>query len=243
MLALALLFAGCLDYEPPPPPPPPPGADQRPEISFVPPGGASDDAGPGGPPKVRDLRIEPTAPTTTDDLRALLTVVDRDSPNPDVDYVWILNGQERPDLATDVLPADTHRKGDTVAVKVIVDDGESTVEEVSQTLTIRNSAPQFVGDPGASGQVDGLMVKATDVDEDPLTWTLSGQPAGMSFDKTRGMLSYRGSPEEEGGDYEVKLTVEDGDGGKAEWTMKLTVAPGSAAVERKKKQEEAAAGG
>lgn len=215
----------------------------RPEISFIPPGGASVDDGPGGPPKVRDLRIEPAAPKTTDELRATLTVVDRDSPNPDVDYVWILNGQERPDMATEVLQADQHKKGDTVAVKVIVSDGESTVEEVSDTITILNSSPEFVGDPTASGKIDGLMVKATDADGDPLTWTLSGQPAGMTFDKTRGMLSYQGSVDEEGGEYEVKLTVEDGDGGRTEWTMKLTVSPGSAALERKKKEQEAATGG
>ena len=241
MLALALLFAGCLEYEAPPPPPPPPGADERTDISLIPPGGASADQGAGGAPRIREVAITPGKPMTTDDLRAGATVVDRDSPNPDIDYVWILNGQERPDLTTEVLPADLHRKGDTVAVKVIANDGESTVEQVSDTLTILNSPPQFVGDPNASGQVDGVTVKATDPDQDPLTWTLSGQPPGMSFDKTRGLLTYTSTKEAEGGDYQVKLTVEDGDGGKAEWSFDLSVSPGSEAVERKKKEAEAAA--
>ena len=158
MLVLSLLFAGCLDYEAPPPPPPPPGAQERPEISMIPPGGDLDGVAPAGPPVIRKVEIAPDRPTVLQPLRVVAEAEDRDTQKLDYDYRWILNGQERPDLTTEELPADTFTKGDRVSVKVVVSDGEHEVEKVSSEVTIKNSPPEFVGDPRLAGQLDGIVV-------------------------------------------------------------------------------------
>ncbi len=230
----AALLTACLSYEPPPPPPPPPGAPQPgEEMSFIPPGAAVEVAGTRSSSKITAIDIEPTNATTSDDLRASATVKNAEVVDLRVRYTWILNGQERPDLSGPVLSSRHTKKGDLVAVKATVDDGQREVSEQTGALKIRNSPPEFEKDPRGVGNPHGHVVRARDADGDPLRYRLEGAPAGMRIDPTSGRIEYQGSETEKGGTYQVSVIVEDGDGGKATWTFSTTVTPGMTAEESK----------
>ncbi len=234
-LGLLLTLSGCLDYEPTPPPPPPGVTPPSEEMSLIPPGGAVDVRPSNSPASITEVDIQPRKASARDDLLARSAVVDRDNQDVQVRYTWILNGQERPDLAGSSLERKHIKKGDRVAVKVVANDGDNEVEQRSGELTILNSAPEFVGDPRLASSIDGTVVKAEDFDGDEIRYRIEGAPAGMSIDPRLGRISYQGSETEKGGDYEVSVTADDGDGGTAVWTFKVAVSPGMTAEEAKAK--------
>jgi hypothetical protein len=234
---LILLFSlvACFDYQPPPPPPPPGVRPPAEEISLIPPGGAVDVRPSNSAARITEVDIQPRKASARDDLLASSTVSDRDDQDVQVRYTWILNGQERPDLTGPSLERRHIKKGDRVAVKVTADDGEDQVEERSGELTILNSPPEFVGDPRLAASIEGTVVKAEDFDGDEIRFRMEGAPAGMSIDPRLGRIAYQGSETEKGGDYEVSVIADDGDGGTAVWTFKVAISPGMTAEEAKAK--------
>ena len=208
---------------------------------MIPPGAAPDGDVPNAAPRIRTIDLAPTRPTTRDPVQVRASAEDLDQDNLDTDYLWVINGQERPDLSTSLLGADHYDKGDKLQVRVTVSDGETEVEQLSPEITVVNSPPEFVGDPRATGQLDGMTLRAEDPDGDELRFSISGAPAGMTIDEQRGRIEYKGTEEEEGGTYEISITVDDRDGGTAQWSFEVEVSPGSAAVEAKKKAQEEAA--
>lgn len=248
-LALVLpLLAACVDPPPPEPKAPPPNTDAvKRDLPMRPPGGAPDGVIGNMAPRITRVSIEPAEPNTATELTARAEAQDSDTPNVDLDFLWIINGQERPDLSLETLDPEEFDKGDKIAVKVVARDGDNEVDRTSAEVLIRNSAPAFVGDPRASSQIDGLTLKAEDPDGDSLTFSLSGQPDGMEIDPQRGRISYKGSTSEKGGDYQIAVKVSDGDGGEARWEFGISISPGMTAEEQQKKAEEeraaAAAGG
>lgn len=232
-MLLFLSMIACLEMEPPVRPPPP-GADKPvEELSLIPPGGAAGVRETNSEAEIKEVDIQPRKATTRDELVARSAVEDRDNEDVQVSYSWILNGQERPDLAGPSLDPRHTKKGDKVAVKVTANDGVNEVEQRSGELTILNSPPEFTTDPRLASSIDGTVVKAEDADEDELTYRISGAPAGMSIDPRSGRISYKGSETEKGGDYEVSVTVDDGDGGTAVWTFKVAVSAGMTSEEVK----------
>lgn len=234
-MSLLLVLFSCFDYQPTPPPPPPGAKAPTEEISLVPPGGAVDVRSSNSPANITEVDIQPRQPSAQDDLLARSEVVDRDNQDVQVRYTWILNGQERPDLSGSSLERRHIKKGDRVAVKVTANDGDNEVVQSSGELTIRNSPPEFVGDPRLAASIDGTVVKAQDFDGDVLSYRIGGAPAGMSIEPRLGRISYQGSETEKGGDYEVSVTVDDGDGGTAAWTFKVAISPGMTSEEVKAK--------
>jgi len=239
----ALLLTGCFSAPEPAPQPKPPGTDARPEMPARPPGGPPDGVVTGMAPRLRSITVEPKTVTTLDDLTASAEAEDRDTPNVDLDFVWTINGQKRVDLASDHLSHDEFDKGDKLMVTVTASDGEHSVEKSSNEIVVQNSPPAFVGDPRATGQIDGLVLKGEDPDEDELSFSISGAPMGMTIDPQGGRIRYEGSEDEPGGHYNVSIQLSDGDGGTATWEFEVDVSPGSKAAEAAKAAEEAAAQG
>lgn len=236
---LAAVLAGCDSDEPareptPEPAPPPEKAEPEPE--------PAEDTGrvipeTNHPPEVTAIELLPEEPTAFDDLRLDLQVKDPDRDVVNVSRSWYLDGEKLNAENGRTLPHHRFDKGDKVAVEVVLDDGKTQVTVTSPEVTIRNSPPEVLSSPADLSEIDGFTVRARDPDGDPLTWRLEGAPRGLSIDSGTGRLSYQGSTEDPGGRYQVKIVIEDDDGGYAHWTFGMTVQPGSEAV-RKKEQEE-----
>jgi hypothetical protein len=229
-----LLLAACSGAEPPPPPPAAPPPAPKPAKKKV-------DTGQGNSmnraPQLGSISFDPVKPTTLDAVRVVVKASDADDDRIDVDYKWFINGQERFEFRDQVLPARAFKKGDVIHVEVQANDGAADAERTSSELTIANSLPHFVTDPNTLREIDGFRLEATDEDRDKLTYTLKGQPDGMTIDKDLGVLRYKGTQDEPGGPYKITVVAKDPDGGRAGWTFGIELSPGSGAAKKAKDAE------
>ncbi|MCL2873131.1 MAG: putative Ig domain-containing protein, partial [Betaproteobacteria bacterium] len=98
-------------------------------------------------------------------------------------------------------------------ITVHVSDGKATTDQ-SYTLTVSaappiNTPPNINSTPitiGAEGTTYSYQVMATDAEHDPLTYSLSGAPTGMSIDNS-GLITW---PSPVAGSYDITVHVSDG---------------------------------
>jgi len=227
-LFLSLLLAACsADPEPPPNKPARQAPVKAPEpVDTAPPPTVNK------PPRFKSARLMPVGFTAHQDVRAEVDVIDPDDKAVDVDFTWVVNGKELVHRRSESLPSIEYSKGDEIYVKLTASDGVNTEEMETQPVTVANAPPTLLTDPGRLRKVDGFRIKATDPDGDPLTWSLKGEPAGMSIGASSGELSYTGSEDEPGGAYQITITGDDGDGGKVEWRFAIEVSAGSGAAKK-----------
>jgi hypothetical protein len=84
-----------------------------------------------------------------------------------------------------------------------------------------NAAPEILSTPITTARVGGLyqyVVVATDVDEDPLTYTLTAAPSGMQIDAVSGLIAWTPTAP---GDVTVQVEASDGSGGRATQTFTI----------------------
>ena len=60
-----------------------------------------------------------------------------------------------------------------------------------------------------------------------ITYQIEGAPKGMTVGAKDGVLAYKGSVEEPGGEYDIRLLAVDSDGGEAIWEFSVAVSAGS----------------
>lgn len=184
------------------------------------------------PPSLTSIDITPIPARASDTLVAKLDAANIADPGVDLEFEWRVNGAPIVDVASETLRVGRYKKGDTVTVRVTADNGDDQVSLDSEPLVIANSPPVFETDGRAMKRVDGFAFKATDPDEDPLTWRIEGAPKGMSI-SSAGVLAYTGAEDEPGRRYSVAVIVDDGDAfGRFEFP--LTVTAGSATKKAEK---------
>ncbi|MEO8216508.1 MAG: putative Ig domain-containing protein [Acidobacteriota bacterium] len=114
------------------------------------------------------------------------------------------------------------------SVQVTVSDGKggSDSKSFSWTVTRANRAPVLTV-PGNQTTVEGssvsLQVSATDADGDPLTWTASGLPPGLSMNASGLIAGTVTSNASSGSPYTVTVNVMDGKGGVASGSFAWTI--------------------
>jgi len=227
-LLIPLFLAACMgETEPPPPEPGPPAPAKAPEPAAAPPAPVINK-----PPRFKSARLVPTGFTAHQDVRAEVDVDDPDDKAVDVDYAWVVNGKELVHRRGESLPSMEYEKGDEIYVKLTASDGVNIEELETKPVTVANAPPTLLTDPGRLTKIDGFRIKATDPDGDPISWSLKGEPAGMSIDSSTGELSYAGSTDEPGGAYQITITGKDGDGGRVEWVFGIEVSAGSGAAKK-----------
>ncbi len=219
----ASLSVGCSDDPPPPPP-----VDAPPVVEAP-----AEDTGQGGSrnrnPQLTRVNYSPGRPTTADHIRLEVAAEDPDGDTLRYQYQWSINGKEMAHLTRDNIPGSSFDRGDVVVCEVTVEDGKGgSASRKTAEIEIVNSPPVFQTDPRQVRNLDGLQLQASDPDGDKLTFSMRNAPAGMTIDRERGVIRYRGTTQEKGGHYEVVATVDDGVGGTATWTFALDVSAGSA---------------
>jgi len=114
------------------------------------------------------VSIEPTAPTTEDELSVSVEGSDPDGDELTLSYAWFKDGSEIGFTEAIVAPSAT-TKGETWSVQVTANDGELDSETAEATISIQNSLPTvtdvLIGpDPVYEG--DSIAVTSTTLDAD-----------------------------------------------------------------------------
>lgn len=193
------------------------------------------------PPKIKDVLFRPEHPVKGDNIECRVLGEDPDGDTVDIDLVWVVNGSRWLDQTERTLSGELLKRGDVVQLEVTVTDGTDTVTETSKKLTVGNTAPTLLTTADEFANINGLQIRATDVDDDTLSFGLQGAPDGMSINE-RGVITYEGSENEKGGTYKVTLVVSDGHTGTASLSFGMTVSAGQT-EQRVKRGSEAATGG
>jgi Putative Ig domain len=173
------------------------------------------------PPGIRSVRIVPDVIRPGDSIGVEAAGIDPDGDEVTFEYRWEKNGQ--PAGTGDRLEGALHR-GDVVSVRITPYDGEARGDYLVVRREVKNYPPSFTGvsDARLEGGVYTCTVGATDGDNDPLTYALTGAPSGMSIDPGTGTIRWT-VPAGFTGKAPVTVTVKDGQGGEASYPMSVTI--------------------
>lgn len=188
--------------------------------------------------RVTGITITPERPVATDTLQASPST-ENASPAARFDFTWYINGEDVYGAITDTLQPGVYKRGDKVKVDVSMEDNGVTATFTGKDIEIANIPPRMLTKPNQLTRIDGFIMKAEDPDGEPLTWQLTGAPAGMEINE-RGVMSYRGTAEEPGGTYTVRIVARDTGGDEVGIDLPLDISPGSVALAKKKAEEEEA---
>lgn len=143
------------------------------------------------------------------------------------EYRWLLNGEEELFVTGNSFPGERLRRGDLLSVEITPRDrdGSRLDPQMIDLLSAVNSSPVICSIPSGrfSGARFSYQVEAVDPDGDDLVYRLGGAPEGMSIDAASGLLEWHFSQFPEGM-LQVSISVEDGNGGRAEQNLDLTLA-------------------
>lgn len=120
---------------------------------------------------------------------------------------------------------------DTFTYTATNSNGTGMPATVTIDVTPLNDAPVFVPPTPADGTVlDAVQgtpltftVAATDVDMEPVTLSVSGEPTTATFNPATGVFSYTADAADGGNTYTITLTADDGNGGVATQTVTISV--------------------
>jgi hypothetical protein len=169
------------------------------------------------PPVIQEVRIEPKMAYANDQLKVYIKSNDIDQDSIYYTYQWGKNGAVLTEEKGEVLERGRFKKGDSIAVTVTPNDGESQgISKKSEPITILNSPPIIISSPPTSVEGNDYIyqVKAYDPDNDPIFFALKSAPKGMEIDKETGLVRWaiRG---QDRGTHSIEIEASDKEGAKS----------------------------
>ena len=180
----------------------------------------------GRSPLIRSIRFTPSVPSRLDTLHVLVDAVDPDGDPVRLSYDWFVDGRELFGNPGDTLELADYPRGTRIAVRISASDGINESVSMSDEVEVANATPRFVTRPEKVRRIDGFKVVAEDPDGDELKWAVDGGPPALTID-AKGVLHWKGSTEDKGGHFDVKVTASDDAGGTATMELPLDVLPGT----------------
>jgi hypothetical protein len=173
------------------------------------------------PPRITSMKLLPEVFKAGDMLSVEVEGTDADGDSITFLYEWTRNGEPAGNGKSMGLPV--HR-GDKVAAKVTPYDGVAYGDPVSFRKEIGNFPPMIVDHKEFSfdGTVYTYQVRASDPDGDTLTYSLESPLSGMTIDPSTGLLKWV-VPSEFKGKQDVLISVSDGNGGIAKYSITITI--------------------
>ncbi|HVP79986.1 MAG TPA: Ig domain-containing protein [Thermodesulfobacteriota bacterium] len=168
------------------------------------------------PPVIQEVRIGPTPASASDDLKILVKGFDPDGDSVGYTFQWEKNGTILSEKTKDILEKGEFKKGDSIAVIVTPDDGESKgISKKSGPIVVTNSPPIIVSTPAKTeGNTYTYQVKAEDADHEPVTFRLKTAPKGMEIDKETGLIRWTIRKEDSGAQL-VEIEASDSEGARS----------------------------
>ena len=178
------------------------------------------------PPKIKQIKVEAVSNNLIDGFMAVITTHDEENEDVNFIYQWKHNG-------TDIIGAteqklgwmEDFRKGDLITLEIIpYDDMTEGIWKMEGNFTIPNSPPVIETTPHGTinGNSFNYKVKATDLDDDILTFTIQNAPEGMKINPETGEINWEYGIDD-AGEYKIGIVVSDGDGGQAFQELSVTV--------------------
>jgi len=184
------------------------------------------------PPQIVRAKILPDPPYTGTDLTVEVEATDPESDFITYTYQWLktkegetadtgvaLEGETNPTLAHELFTG-----GDALAVMVTPSDGTAQgVPYRTKYAIIVNAPPRITSEPPELIPKEGVytyQVQAEDPDGDPLTFSLSEFPEGMTINAKTGLITWPISPDA-AGTHKVRIDIDDGNYGIGEQHYEL----------------------
>lgn len=173
------------------------------------------------PPEIRSVRIVPDVIRPGDSIGVEAAGDDPDGDPVTFEYRWEKNGQ--PGGTASRLEGSL-RRNDVISVRITPFDGEARGRYLVVRREVTNYPPSIVGvvDAGLADGVYTGKVRATDGDNDPLTYVLTDAPPGMTIDPGTGSIRWT-VPDGFLGKAPVTVSVTDGHGGETSYPMSLVI--------------------
>jgi hypothetical protein len=179
------------------------------------------------PPQVVSVALDPADRIHHGvDITAIPKGADPDGDEVSFRYQWVINGVESLTEDSPVLRGDRYKRDDRVSVKVIPFDGEEAGEAYKPLpIVIPNAPPRFTSTPPMEFKslTYTYQAAAEDSDGDPITFSLTSAPEGMTIDPETGRIDWT-ITRDDVGDHTIEVSAEDGFGGKAFQKYTLSIA-------------------
>lgn len=177
-------------------------------------------------PELNRIKIMPETFKAGDTLYVDVVGSDIDGDEVTILYEWTKN---REPAGKEKQIGVTIKRGDKVSIKITPFDGESYGQPVILHREIRNLPPVIMEDknslkPLFDGKNFSYRIKATDPDNDTLTYSLKTAPAGMTIEKTTGLIQWI-VPQDFKGKVYVTVIVNDGHGGEVVQSFAFEIVP------------------
>ncbi len=186
-------------------------------------------------PKIVEAKIVPDPAYANTDLEVAIKAEDPEGDLINLKYQWITFDNSGPvrkaenfeGETTSTLSHDKFVHGDVVAVRIIPFDWNGAEGQMyqSQLVVIKNSPPEIISSPpeNIAGSLFTYPVKVKDLDNDPITFSLSDDaPKGMTIDPATGLIEWTLSPGATGA-FPARVNGNDGHGGTCYQRFTITV--------------------
>ena len=184
---------------------------------------------PNHPPHIKTLIVVPKYPKLGESVRAEALAEDQDGDTVSLTYKWSRNGEALSEKSdTLVLKDGIYKRGDTITLDVVPDDGRDRGKPAFAKITLGNSPPEVISSAvpaNIANRSYTYQVKAADPDGDPLTYALKTAPSGMTIDPSTGLIQWNIPPGFQG-NAQLTVSVTDGRGGEAVQTLAIEIKPG-----------------
>ena len=165
-------------------------------------------------PKIVSLVLKPRRVYPGTEIIAEVEVAENEEGSVEYDFRWEKNGEDMDIFgATNLLDTSDLKKGDLISVFVTpYKEGLKGQTVKSITIMISNRLPKISPDLSFD-LIDGKFVsevKASDTDNDSLTYSIENAPAGMVIDESTGRIEWT-APEGLKDSVNIKINVSDGD--------------------------------
>lgn len=174
-------------------------------------------------PEMTRIKIMPETFKSGDVLYVDVIGSDIDGDEVTILYEWTKNGEPAGKEKQIGVPI---KRGDKISIKITPFDGENYGQPIILRREIRNLPPVIIEDKKFSfdGKRFSYQVKATDPDNDTLVYSLKTAPAGMTIEKTTGLIQWI-VPQDFKGKADVAVVVSDGHGGEALQSFAFEIVP------------------
>jgi hypothetical protein len=175
-------------------------------------------------PSLSSIKIMPEVFKPGDKISVEAEATDPDNDLVTLFYEWKLNGLP---AGLDTRMEGTLKRGDEFSVLVTPHDGEKYGKALLLQREVSNMPPEFQQnekyDFRFEGQTYTFQARATDPDEDDITFALKSGPKDMTVDSETGYVKWV-VPADFSGDQTFVLTASDGHGGEAIQSFELSIA-------------------